>query len=280
MSDLVYTHYDSIPPTYEGILFKGISENAFKEKGLLPMRTFSIFIKDKQDKVLGGISGVLFYESLYIDSLWIDESLRKQGLGTKLMDEAENFGKKQGAKFITLNTMDWEGLHFYQKLGFSIEFIRDGYAKDSKMFLLRKNLTSFPHKMTISRIGVYALCSKNDKLLLVRQISGPHKGKWELPGGGLQPPESIEEALHRELLEEIGMTFTSMHPFANITAVTPWADGLLHQIGLIYQIPHLSPKQPGQLTFDWIDPKALTSENSSPFVLQIKIHLTQTGGQS
>ncbi len=75
-----------------------------------------------------------------MDSLWIDQTLRHQGWGTKLMHEAEKMGREHGASFVTLNTMDWEALPFYQKLGYTTEFIREGYEKNSKMFMLRKNL--------------------------------------------------------------------------------------------------------------------------------------------
>lgn len=132
-------HHNSIPAAYEGILFKGISDHAFQERGLPPISPFSIFIKDSKNHVLGGVSGVSFYGSLYIDSLWVDQTLRNQGWGTKLMHEAEKVGKERNVRFITLNTMDWEALPFYQKLGYAIEFIREGYDKGSKMFLLRKN---------------------------------------------------------------------------------------------------------------------------------------------
>lgn len=131
-------HYNTIP--YEEVLFKGISEEAFKAKGLPPIRPFSIFIKDQKQSILGGVSGVTFYGSLYIDSLWIHSSLRGQGLGTKLVREAEKIGKERGAHFATLNTMDWEALPFYEKLGYSIEFVREGYDQNSKLYMLRKSL--------------------------------------------------------------------------------------------------------------------------------------------
>lgn len=137
---LTLDHHNTIPAEYEGILFKGISDYAFHKKALSPIQPFSIFIKDQRQSVLGGISGFTFYGSLYIDSLWIDQTIRYQGWGTKLMREAEKIGKERGASFITLNTMDWEGLPFYQKLGYSIEFIREGYEKDSKMYMLRRSL--------------------------------------------------------------------------------------------------------------------------------------------
>lgn len=133
-------HFNTIPKEYEDILYRKISDNAFRAKGLPPIRPFSIFIKDLKENVLGGTSGTIFYGSLYIDSLWVDTTLRNQGWGTKLMNEAEKVGKDQGALFATLNTMDWEAFPFYQKLGYSIEYTRKGYEKDSKMFMLRKNL--------------------------------------------------------------------------------------------------------------------------------------------
>lgn len=137
---LTLDHRNNIPAEYEGILFKGISDYAYQEKGLPPIQPFSIFIKDQKQTVLGGISGVTFYGSLYIDSLWIDKTIRYQGWGTKLMREAEKIGKERGASFVTLNTMDWEGLPFYQKLGYSIEFVREGYDKESKMYMLKRAL--------------------------------------------------------------------------------------------------------------------------------------------
>lgn len=139
-NSFILDHRNTIPAEYEGILFKEISDYAFQKKGLPPIQPFSIFIKDQKQTVLGGISGVTFYGSLYIDSLWIDQVIRRQGWGSQLMKEAEKLGKKRGSSFATLNTMDWEGLPFYQKLGYSIEFIREGYDKDSKMYMLRKTL--------------------------------------------------------------------------------------------------------------------------------------------
>ncbi len=137
-SKYYFERFDSIP--YEKILYHGISVEAFKSKGLPPIQPFSIFIKDQNGNIRGGVSGTLFYGSLYVDSLWIESKLRNQGWGTKLMEEAEKLGREQGARFVTVNTMDWEALPFYEKLGYKIEFIREGYDKDSKMYMLRKSL--------------------------------------------------------------------------------------------------------------------------------------------
>lgn len=122
------------------LLFTGINEQSKQAKGMQPMRTFSIAIKDASDTIVGGANGLVYYGCLYVDMLWIDKALRNHGWGSKLMHEAEAIGREQSATFATVNTMDWEALPFYEKLGYEIEFIREGYEKESKLYMLRKPL--------------------------------------------------------------------------------------------------------------------------------------------
>jgi len=124
----------------EDILFNGINEEARIVKGLNPIRTFCFSIENSQKEVLGGINGMTYYGCLYVDMLWVKSLLRSKGWGTKLMQEAEILGKKEGCNFATVNTMDWEALPFYETLGYRVEFMREGYQNNSKMYFLRKKL--------------------------------------------------------------------------------------------------------------------------------------------
>lgn len=130
---------ESIDPKDEKLLFDALNEDAKEKKGMDPIRSFSIFIKDPKQNAIAGLCGVTIYGCLYTDMLWVDPSYRNQDLGTKLMKEAEKIALSRGCTFATVHTMDWEALGFYQKLGYEIEFVRDGYLNDSKMFMLRKN---------------------------------------------------------------------------------------------------------------------------------------------
>jgi len=53
------------------------------------------------------IAGLYAYQSLgvfYIDLLWVDDSYRNQGLGAKLLNQAEEYAKTHGALNVRVNT--------------------------------------------------------------------------------------------------------------------------------------------------------------------------------
>jgi 8-oxo-dGTP diphosphatase len=52
-----------------------------------------------------------------------------------------------------------------------------------------------------------------DFLLTSRPPGKVYEGYWEFPGGKLEAGESVEEALRRELQEEIGLTIITAHPW-------------------------------------------------------------------
>ncbi len=53
---------------------------------------------------------------------------------------------------------------------------------------------------------VAAFIEKNNKFLLVRRPPGKkNEGLWEFPGGKVEEGETLEEALKRELKEELGI---------------------------------------------------------------------------
>ena len=54
-------------------------------------------------------------------------------------------------------------------------------------------------------VGVAAAVVRDNHVLLVQEARGPYEGRWGLPKGYVDPDESIEHAVLRELKEETGL---------------------------------------------------------------------------
>lgn len=122
------------------ILADGIKAYAKEKKALTPWDYFAFFIRDQDNTIMGGCDGNALYGCLYIDQLWVSEPIRHSGWGSKLIHAALDYGKKRGCTFANVDTMDWEALAFYQKLGFTVELERTGFHKNSVSYSLRREL--------------------------------------------------------------------------------------------------------------------------------------------
>ncbi|MBN2060751.1 MAG: NUDIX hydrolase [Deltaproteobacteria bacterium] len=54
--------------------------------------------------------------------------------------------------------------------------------------------------------GVGGVIFNNDSVLLVKRNQSPGKGDWSFPGGVVELGEGLEEALKREIMEEVSVT--------------------------------------------------------------------------
>jgi ADP-ribose pyrophosphatase YjhB (NUDIX family) len=72
------------------------------------------------------------------------------------------------------------------------------------------------------RIRVSAILRRQDRILLCRHEKG-EKEYWLLPGGGVNSGESLVDALHRELREEVGIAdeLPVEGPVAIVDSISP-----------------------------------------------------------
>jgi nucleoside triphosphatase len=77
--------------------------------------------------------------------------------------------------------------------------------------------------------GEYLLCKKpSDR--------GVFPGEWGLPGGGIEPGETLEQALRREVREELSLELHSIEPLFFSDAAYPkyYHDGTSRSIYMIF----------------------------------------------
>lgn len=135
--------YEANPNPHDiQVLGNGIMQYAMQIKGHAPIEFFAFLMRDDNDQIVAGCNGAILYGCLHIDQLWVAEHLRANGHGSKIILAAEKFGKDCACTFAVVNTMDWEALGFYKKLGYFVEFERHGFVKNSIFYFLRKALVN------------------------------------------------------------------------------------------------------------------------------------------
>lgn len=102
---------------------------------------FGIFIRDKNEKIIAGCNGYIIFGIIYTDQLWVDKHYRKSGIARTLLNKVHEHGRKNQCNLATVCTMSFQGaLDFYKKLGYEIDFARNGYRDESTGFFLSKKL--------------------------------------------------------------------------------------------------------------------------------------------
>ncbi|MFE7064987.1 GNAT family N-acetyltransferase [Sutcliffiella sp. NPDC057660] len=100
----------------------------------------NLYLMDEEDNVRGGLLGEVCWNWLEIHILMIDEDLRKDGYGSKLMLEAERLAVENKCDFIKVDTLSFQALDFYKKHGYEVYGILDQVGRDHEHYFLRKLL--------------------------------------------------------------------------------------------------------------------------------------------
>jgi ribosomal protein S18 acetylase RimI-like enzyme len=123
------------------VIDSGLGRNITEKTGITefgpPIR---VLIRDKKDEIVGGVFGELFGGWLYISVLWVKESLRNNGLGTKLMDIIEVEATKLDCTNVHLETFSFEAPRFYEHRGYEVFAVLDNYPKEHSKYFLKKQL--------------------------------------------------------------------------------------------------------------------------------------------
>ena len=86
--------------------------------------SWGIVLRNDSGEIIGGVSGDIGFDAVYIDVVWVEEAYRGKSYGKILMNEVWKKFKDKDYDNISLATARFQAPEFYKKCGYELEFIR------------------------------------------------------------------------------------------------------------------------------------------------------------
>ena len=100
-----------------------------KINGIVPRETdadeeeFVLKVENENGETIGGCIAEAYeyhWSRMFLDTLWVDERYRHQGIGSMIIREAERIAKEKGCRVVTLGTASFMARPFYEKHGYTV----------------------------------------------------------------------------------------------------------------------------------------------------------------
>ena len=112
-----------------------------RESGGTDYRDLQVILRNEEGEVRGGLLGWTVWSWLHIDSLWVDEDLRGQDWGTKLLRAGEDLARENGCVLADVDTFSFQAKAFYEKAGYDCYGTLSGIGKGRmERYYFRKSL--------------------------------------------------------------------------------------------------------------------------------------------
>jgi GNAT superfamily N-acetyltransferase len=108
--------------------------------GRASVQPLALYVRDESAAIRGGLVGYLAWQWLYVDLLWVDAPLRGQGYGSRLVAAAEQIARDAGCVAARLDTYEFQARPFYERQGYAVYGVLDGYPAGTRQYSLRKSL--------------------------------------------------------------------------------------------------------------------------------------------
>lgn len=96
-------------------------------------------VEDDSGRIAGGLFGKLAYRWLHVEYLIVPHDARRKGLGSQLLEQAEQVARNHNCVGVFLDTFSFQALPFYRKRGYII-FGELEQRGDGPQYFLKKRL--------------------------------------------------------------------------------------------------------------------------------------------
>lgn len=125
-----------------GAVINGLTQyNAAHADGDVP-NYLVISVRDDDGEIAGGLVGATYLGWLTVQAVWIADALRGGGHGRALMRAAEEEALRRGCPRVFLETLSFQALPFYEKLGYEVHSALQGFPPGGTRYALTKSLSA------------------------------------------------------------------------------------------------------------------------------------------
>lgn len=117
-----------------------IYEHNSRATGIADGQWLAVLVRDGEGRIVAGIAGATWGGCMEIRQFWVDESRRRQGLGSRLLEEAEREARRRGCEQAFLSTFIFQAPDFYSRRGYEVIARMDDYPRGHHNLLMRKRL--------------------------------------------------------------------------------------------------------------------------------------------
>ncbi len=112
---------DTPDPRVEKLIGDGLRRYNAEKSGIDDSRALAVVVSDPDThEILGGISGRTSRGLLFVDLVYLPDTLRGEGLGRRLLALAEEEGRRRGCRAAVLYTSSFQAPGFYLRRGWRV----------------------------------------------------------------------------------------------------------------------------------------------------------------
>jgi RimJ/RimL family protein N-acetyltransferase len=101
---------------------------------------WAAFVRDDLGRIVAGITGTLWGDAAEVHVLWVADSRRGEGIGTRLLAAAEDHVRRHGGRHVFLSTHTFQAAPFYERHGYERTGTWDDYPRGHGEVFLHKEL--------------------------------------------------------------------------------------------------------------------------------------------
>lgn len=137
MNYKIIDHHDE---TLKSFLVDKIAEFNWQRWEVSERLPLAVKLENEHGDVVAGCYGRTFGNWLMIDTLWVSDDMRGQGIGDKLLNTMEEKARQRGCNRCLLDTLNFQAKPFYESRGYYVEWKQENYPLTGSRYYMTKRL--------------------------------------------------------------------------------------------------------------------------------------------